>query len=105
MELEVALSKGQPGNSSLILHTYGITPLHDQQAAIFMAIFPLDQEIRNSSYSVSNAPSAKAAKKMKDSQESNTENVTETTARALEKISVCKEKMQETQMREDTYFA
>ena len=44
-----------------------------------------EQEIRNTPYSVSNAPSPKAAKKMKELQASNAEKVMETAARALEK--------------------
>ena len=38
MELEVALSTSQPENSSLILNSYRITSLQDQQAAICLRL-------------------------------------------------------------------
>ena len=63
-----------------------------------------EQEMRNMPYSVSNAPLAKAAKKVKELQASNAEKVMETAARALEKISERKEKMQGTEKREDRCF-
>ena len=65
---------------------------------------PPDQEIRNTPYSVSNAPSVKAAKKMKESQQGTAEKVMEAAARALEKISERKEKMQATEKNEDRCF-
>ena len=65
---------------------------------------PSDQEIRNTPYSVNNAPSAKAARKMKEVQQGTAEKAMETAARGLEKISERKEKMHTAEKREDRCF-
>lgn len=65
---------------------------------------PPDQELQNMPYPVGNAPSAKAAKKMKELQKGAAEKVMETAAKALEKISERREKMNATEKTEDRCF-